>query len=84
MLHLRAALDHIEGSSLAQLEADRSFLLGLTAHERTREARLESEVADYYRLVNSGRGEVPEPRSVGFNESWTFEGDREAAGSGAV
>ena len=69
---------------LPTLEGDRSYLEGLTAHEKREEARLINEVAQYYNWVHQDHS--PLPGSVGGCEkSWTFyEGDREAAGVGAA
>ena len=81
---LLCAVDHIESTPLAKLERDRSFLDGLTAHERREEARLVNETAQYYEWVHQDHSPIPGPVG-GFEKSWTFyEGDREAAGVGAA
>jgi radical SAM superfamily enzyme YgiQ (UPF0313 family) len=81
---LRCAADHIEATSLADLEKDRGYLQGLTDHEKREEARLVAEVGQYYEWVHKDHGAIPGPVG-GFDKSWTFyEGDREAAGVGAA
>jgi hypothetical protein len=81
---LRCAVDHIEATPLADLERDRSYLDGLTAHEKREETRLTAEVAQYYQWVHQDHSPIPGPVG-GFEKSWTFyEGDREAAGVGAA
>ncbi len=81
---LRCAIDHIETTALAELEADRSYLEGLTQHEHQEEERLTSEVERYYEWVHQDHSPIPGPVG-GFDKSWTFhDGDREAAGVGAA
>jgi hypothetical protein len=81
---LRCAIDHVEATSLSQLEQDTGYLDGLTVHEKREEARLVSEVAQYYEWVHQDHTPIPGPVG-GFEKSWTFyEGDREAAGVGAA
>lgn len=82
---LRAALDHVEATPLAELERDREFLTGLVAHEQQQEQQL---VAEY----TAWRGALDARRAAGvdggFDKAWTHwpgaQGDREAAGIGAV
>src|SRR5262249_35805577 len=45
---LRAAIDHVEATPLADLQRDPSFLQRLTIHERAEEDRLLREVVDFY------------------------------------
>lgn len=81
---LRCAIDHVESRSLSALEHDRSYLEGLTAHEKREETRLTNEIAQYYEWVHQDHSPIPGPAG-GFEKSWTFyEGDREAAGVGAA
>ena len=81
---LRAAVDHIEATPLAELERNSDYLDGLTAHEKQQESRLIGEVFQYYESVHKDRSPIPGPVG-GFEKSWTFnEGDREAAGIGAA
>ena len=81
---LRCAVDHIEATPLAVLERDTQYLNGLTAHEKREERRLTSELERYYGWVHQDHSPIPGPVG-GFDKSWTFyEGDREAAGVGAV
>ena len=81
---LRCAVDHIESRPLSALERDRSYLEGLTAHEKREELRLTNEIAQYYEWVHQDHSPIPGPVG-GFEKSWTFyEGDREAAGIGAA
>jgi anaerobic magnesium-protoporphyrin IX monomethyl ester cyclase len=81
---LRCAVDHIEATPLAKVQSDRSYLKGLTSHEKREEARLVNEVAQYYEWVHQDHSPIPGPVG-GFEKSWTFhEGDREAAGVGAA
>ncbi|PYS42221.1 MAG: hypothetical protein DMF71_09680 [Acidobacteria bacterium] len=81
---LRCAVDHIEATPLSQLEQDSGYLDRLTEHEKSEEARLTTEVAQYYEWVHEDRSPIPGPVG-GFDRSWTFyEGDREAAGVGAA
>jgi radical SAM superfamily enzyme YgiQ (UPF0313 family) len=81
---LRCAIDHIEATSLAELECNRSYLEGLTQHEKREEARITSDVERYYDWVHQDLSPLPGPVG-GFDKSWTFyEGDREAAGVGAA
>jgi len=81
---IRCAVDHIEVTPLSELEGDRGYLDGLTAHEKREEARLRNELGQYYDWVHQDRSPVPGPVG-GFDKSWTFyEGDREAAGVGAA
>lgn len=92
---LRSAVNHVERRPLDELKRSPSYLEGLTRHEKQQEARLTSEVAQYYQWVHQDRSPIPGPvagragaaRSVpgGFQNSWTFNtGDREAAGVGAA
>lgn len=81
---LRCALDHIENTPLAELEADPQYLEVLTQHEKREEARLLNEIVQYYEWVHQDLSPIPGPVG-GFEKSWTFnEGDREAAGVGAA
>nr|UXE44418.1 hypothetical protein Hi04_10k_c2294_00012 [uncultured bacterium] len=81
---LRCAVDHIEATPLSRLEQNTDYLDGLTQHERREEARLVSEVAQYYQWVHQDHTPIPGPVG-GFEKSWTFyDGDREAAGLGAA
>jgi radical SAM superfamily enzyme YgiQ (UPF0313 family) len=81
---LRCAVNHIEATPLAKIEGDRSYLEGLTAHEKREEARLTNELSQYYEWVHQDHSPIPGPVG-GFEKSWTFyEGDREAAGVGAA
>jgi len=81
---LRCAIEHVESRSLSALEHDRSYLEGLTAHEKREETRLTNEIAQYYEWVHQDHSPIPGPAG-GFEKSWTFyEGDREAAGVGAA
>ena len=81
---LRCAVDHIEVTSLSELEKDGGYLERLTEHEHSEEQRLLSEVAQYYEWVHRDHSPIPGPVG-GFEKSWTFyEGDREAAGIGAA
>jgi hypothetical protein len=81
---LRCAIDHIEASSLSALERDPGYLDRLTTHEKREEARLVSEVAQYFEWVHQNDAAMPGPVG-GFEKTWTFyEGDREAAGVGAA
>ena len=81
---LRCAVDHIEATPLPVLERDTQYLNGLTAHEKREERRLTSELEQYYGWVHQDHSPIPGPVG-GFDKSWTFyEGDREAAGVGAV
>jgi len=81
---LRCALNHIEATSLPELERDRGYLDRLTAHEKHEEDRLTHEVSQYYEWVHQDQSPVPGPVG-GFDQSWTFyQGDREAAGVGAA
>jgi anaerobic magnesium-protoporphyrin IX monomethyl ester cyclase len=79
---LRAALDHIEKTPLAELERDPEYLDGLRALEAREEARLTAEYVAYRRQLDARRyGTV----DGGFDKSWThWAGDREAAGIGAA
>jgi anaerobic magnesium-protoporphyrin IX monomethyl ester cyclase len=79
---LRAALDHIEATPLAQLERDREYLEGLRSLEQREEARLTAEYIGYRRRIDAKRhGSI----DGGFDKSWThWAGDREAAGIGAA
>jgi len=82
---LRAAVDHIEATPLAQLERDPEYLDGLTQHEKQQEARLLDDVFQYYEWVHQDHRPMPGPVPGGFEKSWTFNtGDREAAGVGAA
>jgi len=77
---LRCAIDHIEDTPLATLQRDRSYLDGLTEHEKKEEARLVNEVVSYYEWVHQDHSPIPGPVG-GFDKTWTFfDGDREAAG----
>lgn len=72
---LEAAIDHVERSSLAELEAGSSFLEGLTHYEREEEQRLLREVADLYasfgrRRPLASHGGIPELPG-GFDKTWT-------------
>ena len=81
---LRCAVNHIEQTPLATLQADTGYLDRLTEHEKGEESRLINEVAQYYEWVHQDHSPVPGPVG-GFDKSWTFyEGDREAAGVGAA
>ncbi len=81
---LRCAVDHIEATPLSKLEQNTDYLDGLTQHEKREEARLVSEVAQYYQWVHQDHTPIPGPVG-GFEKSWTFyDGDREAAGVGAA
>ena len=81
---LRCAALHIEATPLSELEQDHGYLERLTAHERREEARLLTEVAQYYEWVHEDHSAIPGPVG-GFDKSWTFKGsDREAAGIGAA
>jgi anaerobic magnesium-protoporphyrin IX monomethyl ester cyclase len=81
---LRCAIDHIEATPLAELVRNRSYLEGLTQHEKREEARIMSDVERYYDWVHQDLSPLPGPVG-GFDKSWTFyEGDREAAGVGAA
>jgi radical SAM superfamily enzyme YgiQ (UPF0313 family) len=81
---LRCAVDHIEATPLTTLQRERGYLERLTAHEKREEARLASELNQYYEWVHRDHGPIPGPVG-GFERSWTFyEGDREAAGVGAA
>jgi radical SAM superfamily enzyme YgiQ (UPF0313 family) len=50
---LRAALDHVERTPLAELERDRELLDGLMALERREEARLAAELASCRRTIEA-------------------------------
>jgi anaerobic magnesium-protoporphyrin IX monomethyl ester cyclase len=77
---LRCAIDHIEDTPMATLQRDRSYLDGLTEHEKKEEARLVNEVVNYYEWVHQDHSPIPGPVG-GFDKTWTFfDGDREAAG----
>ena len=77
-------MDHIEATPLEQLQADTSYLDGLTAHEKREEAQLVNEVSNYYEWIHQDHSPIPGPVG-GFEKTWTFyEGDREAAGVGAA
>jgi radical SAM superfamily enzyme YgiQ (UPF0313 family) len=81
---LRCAVDHIEETSMAELERDPGYLVRLTEFEKKEEARLTNEVGQYYEWVHQDHSPIPGPVG-GFDKSWTFyEGDREAAGVGAA
>jgi anaerobic magnesium-protoporphyrin IX monomethyl ester cyclase len=81
---LRSALDHIETTSIAELNNDQAFLDGLVEHEKREEARILNELMRYYEWVHPDHDPLPGPIG-GFDKSWTFqEGDREAAGIGAA
>lgn len=71
---LRAAIDHIEGTPLQDLERDRGFLRQLALHEQEEESRLMREVADFYWSVRQRpRDRVEEVPDVGgFDKSWTL------------
>jgi radical SAM superfamily enzyme YgiQ (UPF0313 family) len=81
---LRCAVDHIEETSMTELERDPGYLVRLTEFEKKEEARLINEVGQYYEWVHQDHSPIPGPVG-GFDKSWTFyEGDREAAGVGAA
>ena len=81
---LRCALDHIEETPLSTLEKDLGYLNRLTDHEKREEAKLVTEVSNYYEWVHQDHSPIPGPVG-GFEKTWTFyEGDREAAGVGAA
>lgn len=81
---LRAAVDYVEKTPLSQLERNRRYLDDLVVHEKEQEARLLTEVSQYYEWAHQDFSLLPGP--VGsFEKTWTFhEGDREAAGIGAA
>lgn len=72
---LRSAVDHVEATPLAELEAGSAFLEDLTAYERQEEERLMAEVTALYRsfgtrqpLAKPGRGaDLP----GAFDKTWT-------------
>jgi radical SAM superfamily enzyme YgiQ (UPF0313 family) len=72
---LRAGLDHVEAMPLAILDRDRSFLQGLTRHEREEEDRLLRQVVDFYWSVRQRRLGQTAAGSLmtvgGFEKSWT-------------
>lgn len=79
---LRAALDHVESSSLEQLQAEPEFLHGLVTLEQMEEHRLTEEYHAYRRRIDAARAGAVDG---GFDKSWTaWDGDREAAGIGAA
>lgn len=72
---LRAALDHVERRSLAELQRDPAYLLGLTEHETRQEAQLTAEVAGLYSAFRSDTGAESEELQAlpgGFQRSWTL------------
>lgn len=73
---LRAAIDHIEATELAELERDRSFLRMLTAHEHREEQRIVREVSELFELHLRAQPEVQRQfsdiRPIGsFERTWT-------------
>ena len=79
---LRAAVDHIEQTPLAELERDREYLSALMALAQIHEHHLMQEYSAYRAVLDSRRtGRV----DGGFDKSWTlWDKDRETAGIGAV
>jgi len=48
---LRAALDYLEATPLARIDIDHGYLANLTAHEKSEERRLLSEVVSDMRKI---------------------------------
>lgn len=65
---LRAALDHVEKTPLAELERERDFLDGLMALEQREEARLTGEYVSYRQRIAARRSQGVDG---GFDRSWT-------------
>jgi radical SAM superfamily enzyme YgiQ (UPF0313 family) len=68
---LRGALDHVESHTLGELQADPSFLVGLTEHEARQEQRLTDETLAFYRSFRRDVGPDPARLPGGFQRSWT-------------
>lgn len=73
---LRAALDYIEDSPLADLRKNPLYLVSLTANEREQEAELTREVTQLYDSFKSRNPltETFKPISGGFDKTWTHVG----------
>jgi hypothetical protein len=73
---LRAALDYIEASPLADLQKNPSYLVSLTANEREQEAELTREVTQLYDSFKSRNPltETFNPMAGGFDKTWTHVG----------
>jgi radical SAM superfamily enzyme YgiQ (UPF0313 family) len=71
---LRAAVEHIQARTLADLEADPSYLMGLTEHERREEERLTAETMSFFQRLGDDRDVEPARLPGGFQRTWTLAG----------
>ena len=79
---LRAAVDHVEETPLAELEADREYLGALLTLEQRHEHQLTQEYNAYRSSLDARRAAGVDG---GFDKSWTlWDRDRETAGIGAA
>ncbi len=68
---LRAALEHIESASLAELERGGGFLEGLTFEEAEEERSLMGQVVEFYGGIRSRGNRRVRPQMGAFEKSWT-------------
>jgi radical SAM superfamily enzyme YgiQ (UPF0313 family) len=69
---LRSALDRLEATPISKVDSVLDYLQGLTVHEQREEARLTSELNEYYTWVHPDATPSPEPPAGGFDKSWTL------------